>query len=149
MSPVKPVRRKAFISLDVALSFVVLGLSGIVLYIAPTGRVANWSIWRLALVSKAQWQAVHTIFSFLFLVAASFHLYFNWKVLTAHLRTRLEEGRRMRRELTAAVAAGGVVLGLTPGGVPPFSTVMTSRTPGRRTAARHPPTSRRSSWAPT
>jgi len=124
MSSAKPFRWKAFFSLYIALSFVVLALSGLVLYVAPPGRVANWSIWRLGLLSKAQWQAVHTIFAFLFIVAGSFHLYYNWKVLTAYLRTKIDEGRRMKRELLSAVAMGAVVLSLTIGGVPPFSSVM-------------------------
>ncbi|MHB1310738.1 MAG: DUF4405 domain-containing protein [Gemmatimonadaceae bacterium] len=124
MQSPKPFRWKAFISLYIVFSFLVLGLSGLVLYVAPPGRIANWSIWRLVLLSKAQWQAVHTIFAFVFLVAASFHLYFNWKVLKAYLRSRLEAGFHLKRELGAASAAGVLLLALTIGGVPPFSTVM-------------------------
>ena len=124
MSPAKPFRWKAFISLYIVFSFLVLALSGLVLYVAPPGRIANWSIWRLVLLSKAQWQAVHTIFAFLFIVAASFHLYFNWKVLLAYLRSKLHEGLHMKREVGAASAAGVLLLALTIGGVPPFSSVM-------------------------
>lgn len=124
MSSAKPFRWKAFTSLYIAFSFVVLGLSGIVLYVAPPGRIANWSIWRMVLLSKAQWQAVHTIFAFLFIVAASFHLYFNWKVLMAYLRTKLAEGMQMKREVGAALSVGAVLLALTIAGVPPFSSVM-------------------------
>ncbi len=115
---------KAFISFYIAFSFIVLGLSGIVLYVAPPGRIANWSIWTLVALSKAQWQAVHTIFAFVFLVAAGFHLYFNWKVLVAYVRTKLHEGIRMKWELAAASGIGVLLLGVTIGGLPPFSTVM-------------------------
>jgi hypothetical protein len=115
---------KAFVSFYIAFSFIVLGLSGIVLYVAPPGRIANWSIWTLVALSKAQWQAVHTIFAFVFLVAAGFHLYFNWKVLVAYVRTKLHEGMRMKWELAAASGVGVLLLGLTIGGLPPFSTVM-------------------------
>ena len=124
MSPARPFKWKAFVSLYIVFSFLVLALSGLVLYVAPPGRIANWSIWRLVLLSKAQWQAVHTIFAFLFIVAASFHLYFNWKVLLAYLRSKLHEGLRMKREVGAASAAGVLLLALTIGGVPPFSSVM-------------------------
>ncbi|MDP1891785.1 MAG: DUF4405 domain-containing protein [Gemmatimonadaceae bacterium] len=124
MSPAKPFRWKAFVSLYIVFSFLVLALSGLVLYVAPPGRIANWSIWRLVLLSKAQWQAVHTIFAFIFIVAASFHLYFNWKVLLAYLRSKLHEGLHMKREVGAASAAGVLLLALTIGGVPPFSSVM-------------------------
>lgn len=124
MSSSKPFRWKAFVSLYILFSFVVLGLSGLVLYVAPPGRIANWSIWRLALLSKAQWQAVHTIFAFVFLVAASVHLYFNWKVVLAYLRAKLDSGVQMKRELSAASAIGLLLLVLTIAGVPPFSSVM-------------------------
>lgn len=124
MSAPKKFSWKAFVSFYIAFSFVVLGLSGLVLYVAPPGRIANWSVWTLGALSKAQWQAVHTLFSFVFLVAASFHLYFNWKVLVAYVRTKLHEGVRMRRELGLASAVASLLLVLTLAGVPPFSTVM-------------------------
>ncbi len=115
---------KAFVTFYVTLSFVVLGLSGIILYVAPPGRVANWSVWQLGALTKAQWQAMHTVFSFVFLFAAGFHLFFNWKVLTAYIRRRMSEGVRMRRELATAAAVGVLLMILTVAGVPPFSTVM-------------------------
>jgi len=115
---------KVFVSFYVVFSFVALALSGIVLYVAPPGRIANWSVWRMALLSKAQWQAVHTVVALLFLVAAGFHIYFNWKVLVAYLKSKLHEGLRMKRELATATAAAVVLLTVTIAGVPPSSTVM-------------------------
>jgi hypothetical protein len=124
MSTNKSFSWKAFISFYIVFSFVVLGLSGIVLYVAPPGRVANWSVWTLVALTKAQWQAVHTIFSFIFLLAASFHIYFNWKVLVAYVKSKMHEGIRMKRELASASAVGAVLLTVTIAGLPPFSTVM-------------------------
>jgi len=115
---------KVFVSFYVVFSFIALALSGIVLYVAPPGRIANWSVWRMVLLSKAQWQAVHTVVALLFLVAAGFHIYFNWKVLVAYLKSTLHEGLRMKRELATATAAAVVLLTVTIAGVPPFSTVM-------------------------
>jgi hypothetical protein len=124
MSTNKTFSWKAFISFYIVLSFAVLGLSGIVLYVSPPGRVANWSVWTLVALTKAQWQAVHTIFSFVFLLAASFHIYFNWKVLVAYVKSKLHEGIRMKRELASASAVGVALLTVTIAGLPPFSTVM-------------------------
>jgi hypothetical protein len=115
---------KVFVSFYVVFSFLALAVSGIVLYVAPPGRIANWSVWRMVLLSKAQWQAVHTIVALLFLVAAGFHISFNWKVLVAYLTSKLHEGLRMKRELATATAAAVVLLTVTIAGVPPFSTVM-------------------------
>ena len=125
MTATKKFSWKVFVSFYVVFSFLALSISGIVLYVAPPGRVANWSIWTLGAMSKAQWQAVHTIVAFLFVVAAGFHLFFNWKVLMAYLRTKLAEGIRMKWELGAATASAIVVLTLSVTGLPPFSTVMT------------------------
>jgi hypothetical protein len=115
---------KVFVSFYVAFSFLALAGSGIVLYVAPPGRIANWSVWQLLLLSKAQWQAVHTIVALLFLVAGGFHIYFNWKVLVAYVKSRLRTGIRMKRELAAASLTGLAILAVSITGVPPFGTVM-------------------------
>jgi hypothetical protein len=115
---------KVFVSFYVVFSFLALAVSGLVLYVAPPGRIANWSVWQLLLLSKAQWQAVHTIVALAFLVAAGFHIYFNWKVLVAYLRSKLQAGIRMKRELAAASLTGAVILTVSITGVPPFGTVM-------------------------
>ena len=115
---------KVFVSFYVVFSFLALAVSGIVLYVAPPGRIANWSVWRLLLLSKAQWQAVHTIVALAFLVAAGFHIYFNWKVLVAYLKSKLQAGIRMKRELAAASLTGAAILAVSITGMPPFGTVM-------------------------
>jgi len=115
---------KVFVSFYVVFSFLALAVSGIVLYVSPPGRIANWSVWRLLLLSKAQWQAVHTIVALAFLVAAGFHIYFNWKVLVAYLKSKLQAGIRMKRELAAASLTGAAILAVSITGMPPFGTVM-------------------------
>jgi len=115
---------KVFVSFYVVFSFLALAVSGVVLYVAPPGRIANWSVWRLVLLSKAQWQAIHTIVALAFLVAASFHIYFNWKVLVAYVKSKLQAGVRMKRELVAASLTGAAILAVSIAGVPPFGTVM-------------------------
>ena len=115
---------KVFVSFYVVFSFLALAMSGLVLYVAPPGRIANWSVWRLLLLSKAQWQAVHTIVALAFLVAAGFHIYFNWKVLVAYVKSKLQAGIRMKRELAAASLTGAAILAASITGIPPFGTVM-------------------------
>jgi hypothetical protein len=121
----QPFYWRAFVTFYVVISFVIIVSSGLVLYIAPPGRISNWSEWTFVSITKANWQAVHTIFTFLFVVAAAFHIYFNWRVIVAYLKTKLGEGIRRRRELALSSAVVFTVLVLTIGGVPPFETVMT------------------------
>jgi hypothetical protein len=115
---------KPFTSFSILLGFVALLTSGLVLYVAPPGRIANWTRWSLGPLAKEQWQAVHTVFGLVFLVAAAFHLMFNWRVLLAYLRRRIHTGVSHRREFGLASLTMLAVLALTLGSVPPFSTVV-------------------------
>jgi hypothetical protein len=115
---------KPFTSFFIFLSFVVLLSSGLVLYVAPPGRIANWTHWQLGPLNKEQWQAMHTVFALFFIGAAALHLVFNWRVLLAYLKTRMHTGTSNRREFGVASVAVLALLALTLGGVPPFSTVM-------------------------
>jgi hypothetical protein len=38
-------------------------ISGVILYITPPGRFANWTDWTLWGLNKHEWGAIHTIFS--------------------------------------------------------------------------------------
>ena len=70
-------RFRTFVSLAVASSFFVMAVSGIILYLAPSRRLAeqqDWSVWGLF---RSQWIALHLSFSTLFLIAAVIHLWFN------------------------------------------------------------------------
>jgi hypothetical protein len=116
---------RAFVTFYVILSFVIIAVSGLVLFISPPGRVANWSQWTFGALQKADWQAVHTVFTLLFLGAIALHLYFNWRVILNYLRRKVGEGLHRGKEMGLALAVGAAVLVLTIVGFPPFSTVMT------------------------
>lgn len=120
----KKLNWRAFTSMLILFSFLIIAVSGIILYIAPPGRIAHWSDWTLFALTKEGWQAVHTIFSFTFVIAAVFHLNFNWKPLMAYLKRKIEAGTRVRKELTYAGLVTAGVLSLTIAGFPPFSNVM-------------------------
>ena len=115
---------RAFVTLYVTLSFVLLAASGIVLYVAPPGRVANWSRWTLGALDRPGWQALHTVFALLFVLAGAFHLWFNWRAFWFYVRARLAEGLRAKRELALAGVAVLAVAGLTLADLPPFGSVM-------------------------
>ena len=115
---------KPFTSFLILCASLVILLTGAVLYVAPAGRIANWTHWRLGPLDKEQWQAVHTAFALVFVVAAVLHLIFNWRVLLSYLKTRLHTGTSHRREFVAASVLSVAVLTLTLAEVPPFSTVM-------------------------
>jgi len=94
---------RAFTSLYITLSFIVMIVSGIILYIAPPGRIAKWSYIPILGLEKDQWQALHTIFTFLFIIANGFHLYFNWNQFLSYLKDKRKKVFRIRRELFSAI----------------------------------------------
>lgn len=115
---------RAFISFFVLVSALVITVGGVVLYLSPPGRIANWTEWRMLGLSKTQWQEIHTIFALLFVVTAGIHTYLNWRVLLSYLRDRVRGGMGRGRELAAASVAAVVVFGMTLGDAPPFSSVL-------------------------
>ena len=114
---------RAFTSFFVILGFLVLGTTGLGLFVSPAGRIANWSGWTFAWLTKAQWQSVHLVFGILFLVAGGVHLFFNWRVLMSYLRSHIGAGMRRKWELTASAAAVSGLVILSAADVPPVSMV--------------------------
>ncbi len=115
---------RSFISFFNTAIFLIISISGIFLYFAPPGRVAFWSEWRFIGFSKEQWQAIHTIFSFLFVIIAGFHIYFNWPVLKAYLKKRIRAEKQRKKELKWALVFTLVIFILTGMSAPPFGTIM-------------------------
>ncbi len=115
---------RAFISLYIVISFLIAGISGIILFLAPPGRIANWTNLTILGLAKSQWQGLHTVFTFLFILAAAFHIYFNWRPLSAYLRTKAQHTRYIRKELISSGLLGIILFSLTLIDIPPFSSLM-------------------------
>lgn len=65
-------------SLTAALSFMLMVLTSVILYIVPQGRVAYWADWRLWGMSKTDWGNIHINLGLLFLLAGFLHIYYNF-----------------------------------------------------------------------
>jgi|GEM_PF-332142 len=70
----KKINWQIFISFSLLFSFILMLVSGIILYFKPEGSVARWLDWQILFLSKASWESIHTIFSFLFMIIAFFHI---------------------------------------------------------------------------
>lgn len=99
---IKPIHTKGLTSFFTLFGFIIMSLTGLVLYIVPEGRVAFWIIWKFAGLTKTQWGNIHILSSILFVVAGAFHIYFNWKTLMFYFRDKITQGVRLRRELLMA-----------------------------------------------
>lgn len=122
--PKKQFHFKSFTSFIVLLSFLLMTISGVILYFAPPGRVAHWSVWKFWALTKEQWQAQHTIFSLLFVIFSALHIYYNWSVLINYIKKKAQKGLNRKKEIVWATVLTILVAVLTHVNVPPFSTIM-------------------------
>jgi hypothetical protein len=51
--------------------FIIMSITGLVLYIEPAGRVAYWITWQFAGLTKTDWGNIHILSSLLFIVAGA------------------------------------------------------------------------------
>lgn len=95
---------RAFVAFLVTWSFVVLTVTGLVLYVVPHGRVVNWTFWSLAGLGKDGWADVHILFGVVFIIGGALHLYFNWKPFKNYLADRILGHLALKRELVTSLA---------------------------------------------
>ena len=120
----KKINWRSFTSIYMGFSFILMAITGIVLYIAPPGRVAYWSNWFFIGLTKTEWQSVHTIFSFLFVVSGIFHIIFNWKPLISYLRRKAKESLHIRKEFVLTSFSVFIIFTGVYFDAPPFNYVM-------------------------
>jgi hypothetical protein len=116
---------KGFTSLLLTIIFLVLGCSGVILFITPRGRTANWTSWSVLRLTKQQWQSLHIDVALLFLIIALFHLFLNWSVFWSYIKKTCTLCLNMKFEILLAVAIIAIVFLGSIYKVPPFSTIET------------------------
>lgn len=115
---------RGFISLLTALSFLIMTVSGVILFITPQGRVAYWLDWTFMGISKGQWGDMHITTSLLFAVAGLWHTWLNWKALLSYFRDKVNKALALKKELAIAAL---ITIFCTVGGIyktPPLSYVL-------------------------
>ncbi len=115
---------RAFLGVYMGISAIVMTISGIILYISPPGRIAHWSYWAMIGLTKTEWQNIHTIFTFIFVIASEWHIYYNWKPLMNYLRRKSKEASKIRKEMLYATLATVIIFAGTYTELFPFSSVI-------------------------
>lgn len=136
---------RALTSVLIFAGFLVLVVSGIMLFVAPPGRVANWSNWTLFGLTKKQWTSLHVCFSALFLIVSIVHLILNWRPMIGYFKDRLAGRLGFRWEWATALVVCAVVAVGTHYKWPPFAQLLawndtlkeSWETPGRRAPIPH------------
>jgi hypothetical protein len=115
---------RGFTSFTVFLSFTVLAVSGVILYVLPHGRVAYWVDFHLFGLDKDNWETLHTMFALLFLIFVLLHIINNWKTLWHYVVSKMKGTLHLKKELALAVCIIAVFIVGSLLFVPPFKTIM-------------------------
>jgi len=115
----KQFKWRAFTSVATAVSFLAVSLTGVVLFVTPTGRVAHWTGWTMLSLTKDQWSSLHIWFGLIFLAAGTCHTAFNWRVLVGYFRSKARHAYAFKREwvlvpLILALVGAGTLFELPP-----------------------------------
>jgi hypothetical protein len=95
---------KKITSLTLGFSFVIMSYTGIMLFIAPKGKIAYWSDWHLLGLSKDQYGDLHTTSILVFLVFGFLHIYYNWRSIVSYLKDSTHKISFTKKELLIALA---------------------------------------------
>lgn len=106
------------------ITFIVDTISGIILYISPPGRIANWTNWNVWGLSKEEWGAIHTIFGYAVLIIVGFHLYYNWKMFWNFIWSKVRKAMNLKWEMFWATLLCLFIFLGTLWNIPPFSSTM-------------------------
>ncbi|NHQ60394.1 DUF4405 domain-containing protein [Chlorobium sp. BLA1] len=113
---------RKFTSFGLFLSFLMILLSGVILYIFPGSRGGMWEMGGL---SKQAWQQQHTIFGFAFSLFSLCHLFLiNWKAFFSYLKTKTASGFRRPTEMVMIVLLSLFTGVGTLTGIQPFSGII-------------------------
>jgi len=115
---------RAFISITTGLSFIAMSITGVILFVVPPGRIANWTGWTIFGLTKDQWQGLHLWFSLVFMLAAVLHIYLNWRPLVNYFKNKVSKTFALRAEWVSSLLLC-VVIGIgTLAGLRPFSSLL-------------------------
>jgi hypothetical protein len=115
---------KGFTSLLLMLAFLGLGISGVILYVTPRGRLTNWTGWTMLGLEKQGWQSLHMNFALVFLIVAALHVYFNWRMLWGYIKKQASLSINLKLETLTALLIAGLVLVGTIEGISPFERLL-------------------------
>ncbi len=116
---------RRIVSLTLFMAIALMLTTSIILFIVPQGRIAYWGDWQLWGLSKTHWGNLHTNAGFLMLIAASLHVYYNWRPITSYMKNKAREVRVFTPNFNAALAVTAFVAVFTLMELPPLSLIQT------------------------
>ena len=113
------------VSLTSLLSFILLLITSISVYIKPQGKIANWANWEALGLDKGQWEALHTNLGILFIVACLIHTVLNWNCIMAYLKNKAKKGWIFTGDFSIALFITLAITLMTLFELPPISAIQT------------------------
>jgi len=115
---------KKITSLVVLWSFLVMSYTGVILFITPQGRVANWANWEFLGLNKEQYGEIHSSFMLIFVIAAILHIFYNFKPVLNYLSNEARKIVIFTKEMVVATMLSAFFLVGTIYQFAPFSTFL-------------------------
>jgi hypothetical protein len=115
------INKRGLTSFFTLFGFLIMSITGLMLYIVPQGRIAYWVNWEMLGLSKTEWGNIHIISSILFITAGAFHIYFNWRILINYFRDKITKGLKLKRELAVTAIVSLILIIGAIYNIPPIS----------------------------
>ena len=93
---------KKITSLTMLLSMLVMTFTGILLFITPPGRVANWSNWEILGLTKELIAQIHTTFMVLFIIMTILHIFYNLRPMISYMKNSARQFVLFTKEMIIA-----------------------------------------------
>ncbi|WP_297127003.1 DUF4405 domain-containing protein [Thermococcus sp.] len=84
---------RGIVDLILTIVFVLVAVSGIALYLAPSGKVAELLGWTFLGVTRATWEAVHTYLGFIMIGLVAIHLILGFNSMIVMLKSAFKKSR--------------------------------------------------------
>ena len=112
-------------SLTTLLSFILLIITSIILYITPQGKIAFWANWDCWGLGKEEWGALHTNLGLLFLIAGIIHTVLNWKPIVAYMKNKAKKLKVFTVDFNISLVITLIITVMTLFNLPPIHSIQT------------------------
>ncbi len=85
------IKLRGITSLLLMTSFIIESITGIGLYLAPSGRIANTTNWTFIGINKFKLENLHTIWGFIMIGLITLHLILNYKLFINEIKILIKK----------------------------------------------------------
>lgn len=111
-------------SLTLGFSFLIMTYTGIMLFLAPQGKIAHWSNWELLGLTKTQYGDIHITSMFVMIIFGVLHIYYNWKAIVSYLKDKTKKVSFTKQEFIIALSINIIFVFGTLNLVQPFQAIL-------------------------